>query len=233
MTNRNRQPRWIAVAFAALALLAVVAWRQRPDALRIGRGPVMRTADAQVAPPESRIDAATTGTARSNGASGSSSKDKDDDAACYSDYRQNLRDYRAHLGPARNADEAVDRLFLDSLASVGTQEALVASDRTYLAARERWPDDLELSWLALGHCGKDCDQDAEVRHLLSVDPDNAAAWMAAMSAARRDHDEAGFAYALQRATNARPTRRSTTRGWASSSCMCARCSPECRFRTVA
>ena len=203
MTNRNRQPRWIAVAFAALALLAVVAWRQRPDALRIGRGPVMRTADAQVAPPESRIDAATTGTARSNGASGSSSKDKDDDAACYSDYRQNLRDYRAQLGPARTAGDAVDRLFLDSLAADGTPEAFVASDRTYQAARERWPDDLELSWLALGHCGKDCDQDAEVRHLLSVDPDNAAAWMAAMSAARRDHDEAGFAYALQRATNAK------------------------------
>ena len=39
--------------------------------------------------------------------------------------------------------------------------------------------------------------------MLSVDPDNAAAWMVAMSAARRDHDEAGFAYALQRAASAK------------------------------
>lgn len=190
-------------ALVALVLLAVVAWRQQPDALCFGSGRATRTAEAWTATPKSRIDTATIGTTRSNSASGSGSKDKDDDAACYSDYRQNLRDYRAQLGPARTAAEAVDRLFLDSLAAVGTPEALVASDRGYRAARERWPNDLELSWLAFDHCGDGCDQDAEVRHLLAVDPENAAAWMVAMSAARSNHDERGFAYALQRAANAK------------------------------
>jgi len=92
---------------------------------------------------------------------------------------------------------------LDILAAYGSKAAFDEYGHEFRAARQRWPDDVELSWLALGHCGKNCDQDAEVRHLLSVDPDNAAAWMAAMSAARGDRDEQGFAYALQRAANAK------------------------------
>jgi hypothetical protein len=123
--------------------------------------------------------------------------------ACNRDYRAAIRDYRDRLAPARNADEAIDRLLLDLTVAQGDRKgAFDAYGRELRLARQRWPDDLELSWLALGHCGDGCDQDPEVRHLLSVDPDNAAAWMVAMSAARRDHDEPGFAYALQRAATA-------------------------------
>jgi hypothetical protein len=203
MTNRNRWPRWIAAILIALALLAAVAWRQRSDAPRVGPGQATRTADAQVAPPESRTDAATTGTARSNGASGSGDKDKDDDAACYSAYRQNLRDYRAQLGPAHTADEAIDRLLLDTLTAGSDDWISGALVRRYQAARRSWSNDVELAWLAFDYCGVSCDSDAEVRHLLAVDPNNAAAWMTAMRAARIDHDEQGFAYALQRAATAK------------------------------
>jgi hypothetical protein len=203
MTNRNARPRWIAVALVALALLAVVAWRQRPDVLQIGSVQSTQAMAAKAATPESQSGTETQTPARRNDASVGSSMDKDASAICDRDYRQNLRDYRDRLGPARNADEAVDRVFLDSLAAFGTRDAFNAFERGYRAARQRWPDDLELSWLGLDHCGKGCDHDAQVRHLLSVDPDNAAAWMVAMSTARSDHDEAGFAYALQRAASAK------------------------------
>jgi hypothetical protein len=201
MTNRNRRLRWIAAALVALALLAVVAWRQRPETLRIGSA---QSTVAKIAMPESPSREATTTPAR-NDASGSDSRSEGNDASatCYREYRRNLRDYRDRLGSARNADEAVDRLMLDILAADGSKEAFDAYGREFRVARQRWPDDLELSWLGLGHCGKGCDHDAEVRHLLSIDPDNAAAWMAAMSAARSDHDEAGFAQALQRAASAK------------------------------
>lgn len=203
MTKPNRWLRWIAVALVALAFLAIVAWRNEHDSPRDSPATASRTAvDAQSSSSGSSIAEATSA-AHANGTETVADISELAEQACNRDYRQNLRDYRDRLGPARNADEAVDRLMLDSLAAVGTQEALVASDRGYRAARERWPNDLELSWLAFNHCGDGCDQDAEVRHLLSVDPDNAAAWMAAMSAARSDRDEAGFAYALQRAANAK------------------------------
>lgn len=161
----------------------------------------MRTATSAIAAPKLQSRAATTIPARNNDASISGSKDEDASAICYRDYRQSLRDYRDRLGLARNADEAVDRMLLDMLAADPGPGVFEQLARGYRAARQRWPDDLELSWLALDHCGKDCD--AEVRHLLTVDPDNAAAWMAAMSASRSDHDEAGFAYALQRAASAK------------------------------
>ena len=124
--------------------------------------------------------------------------------ACNRDYEAAIRDYRDRLAPARNADEAVDHLMLDLIVAQGDGKgAFDPYGRELRLARQRWPDDLELSWLALGHCGDGCDQDAEVRHLLTVDPDNAAAWMVAMSTAHADRDEKGFAYALQRAANAK------------------------------
>lgn len=124
--------------------------------------------------------------------------------ACNRDYRAAIGEYRDRLAPARNADEAVDRLMLDLIVAQGDGKgAFGAYGRELLLARHRWPDDLELSWLALGRCGDGCDQNAEVRHLLTVDPDNAAAWMVAMATAHSDRDEKGFAYALQRAANAK------------------------------
>ena len=123
--------------------------------------------------------------------------------ACDQDYRLALRQYRERLGPARSADEAIDRLVLDFLVANPDDMASGALRRRYRAARERWPNDIGLSWLAFDQCGDECDRAVEVRHLLSVDPDNAAAWMVAMAAARQAHDESGFAHALQRAASAK------------------------------
>ena len=201
MSDRNRRPRWIAVAVVALMLLVVVGWRQRPDLRHIASLQPGRTGTKLAGPgPSSGAMPASTASLRGRAGGG---RDEDASAICNLDYRRSLRGYRDRLAPARNADEAVDRLLLDLLAAYGSKAAFDDYGRELRAARARWPDNLQLSWLALGHCGDGCDQDPEVRHLLSVDPDNAAAWMVAMSAARRDHDEAGFAYALQRAANAK------------------------------
>ena len=153
--------------------------------------------------PKSRIDTATIGTTRSNGASGSGSKDKNDDAACYSDYRQNLRDYRAQLGPARSADEVIDRLLLDFVATDPSEWMSGELGDEYRAASDRWSSDVDLAWLALDFCNVDCERDAYIRHLLSVDSDNAAAWMVAMDAARQQKDQHGFDSALREAFQAK------------------------------
>jgi hypothetical protein len=183
-----------------LGLLALVAWWRWPDAIMSPWSARTSALASTRTPAQTQDHAATANPAGRNGASGSGggNEGKDASATCYFDYRRNLRGYRDGLAPARNADEAVGRLMLDILAA-----AFDDYGRDFHVARQRWPNDLELSWLAFGQCSDGCDQDAEVRHLLSVDPDNAAAWMVAMSAARSDHDEQGFAYALRRAANAK------------------------------
>lgn len=62
---------------------------------------------------------------------------------------------------------------------------------------------MELAWLAFDTCNDDCDRDAQVRHLLAVDPDNAAAWMVAMDTARQRKDQDGFDSALREASQAK------------------------------
>ncbi|GAA5002997.1 hypothetical protein GCM10025793_08450 [Lysobacter lycopersici] len=73
----------------------------------------------------------------------------------------------------------------------------------YRAASDRWSSDVDLAWLALDFCNVDCERDAYIRHLLSVDPDNAAAWMVAMDVARQQKDQHGFDSALREAFQAK------------------------------
>ena len=203
MANRNLRLRRIALAAITLALLAIVAWRQWPDALRAGSWQVTRTTDAKTVTPNSQAVAASTSVDRSSGANGNGTRDKDDEAACYSDYRQNMGDYGDRLGSALNADEAVDRLMLETLAAGPGDWMSGVIVSKYQEARKRWPNDVQLAWLAFDHCGRGCDRDTEVQNLLSVDADNAAAWMEAMAAARSVHDEQGFARALRRAAGSK------------------------------
>ncbi|MFT3897647.1 MAG: hypothetical protein QM719_08125 [Thermomonas sp.] len=205
MTNRNHRPRWIAAVLVALGLLALIAWWRWPDLHGKETQPTrMLTANAsQPASLESGV--MRTNSSRQAATKTADSYDEGDSAgrACNRDYKFATRDYRAQLDPAHTADEAIDRLLLDTLTAGPDDWISGTLMRGYQAARRSWPNDVELAWLAFDYCGASCDSDAEVRHLLAVDPDNAAAWMAAMRAARIDHDEAGFAHALQRAANAK------------------------------
>jgi hypothetical protein len=205
MTNRNRWLRWIAAILIALALLAVVAWRNENDSSRESRvatTPASRTATATVADSSDQRAAATSTMAASTVAAadaGNMSALK----ACDLDFRRNSRGYRDQLGPARSADEAIDRLLLDFVATDPSEWMSGELGDEYRAASERWSNDVDLAWLALDFCNVDCDRDAHIRHLLSVDPDNAAAWMVAMDTARQQKDQHGFDSALREASRAK------------------------------
>lgn len=200
MAKRNSRPGWIAFGLIALALLAVVAWKwqatSRSERAHAAQAVAMPPPATRSLPPSPRV---------ALHAGGATNRDDDDSAesVCSRDYKRNLRDFREQLGPARNADEAFDRAMLDVFAGSGGTHAFKEYQRELAAAQQRWPDDLELSWLGYAYCRDGCDRDAQLRHLLEVDPDNAAAWMAAMAAAQSNHDEQGLAHALQRAANAK------------------------------
>lgn len=203
MANRNPRFRWIAAIVVALGLFASIAWWRWPGS----RANETQSTRMDVAnPSQAAVSESVVERAGSSKQTAVDADDGDDDSAeqaCHRDYKAAVRDYRVQLGPARNADEAIDRLLLGTLAADPGDWMSGAIGSGYREARKRWPDDVELAWLALDHCGPGCDQHAEARHLLAVDPDNAAAWMVAMAAARSDHDEQGFAYALRRAASAK------------------------------
>ena len=132
-----------------------------------------------------------------------STEDAPEATACDRDYKNKLQDYRAKFDPARSADEALDQLVLATLAARSEDWMSGNVWREFEAARKRWPNDVELAWLGFDRCGEHCDRSAAVQHLLSVDPDNTAAWMVAMADARERGDESAFANALQRAASAK------------------------------
>ncbi len=205
MTNRSRWPRWIAAVLVVAGLLALIAWWRWPFSHGKETQPTRMAAanTSQAIIPESGVER--TGSLRQTleAIADVNAEDNSAKQACNRDYKAEIRDYRAQLNPAHTADEAIDRLLLDTLTADSDDWISGTLVRRYQAARRSWPNDVELAWLAFDYCGVSCDSDAEVRHLLAVDPNNAAAWMTAMRAARIDHDEQGFAYALQRAATAK------------------------------
>lgn len=201
MTNRNRWPRWIAVVLVGLVLLAVIAWQHETVLLRgmaVSASGIESAPDAQVPTLSHNAPAARTAPEQSAASKGYSSLEP-----CDRDFKSELREYRMQLGPARTADDALDQLLVDSLAADPEDWVSGAIWRKFEAARKQWPNDVELAWLGFDRCGKTCDREAALRHLLAVDPDNMAAWMVAMGSTRDADDETGFAYALQHAANAK------------------------------
>ena len=181
MSNRNLRPRWIAAVFVALGLLALVAWWRWPQLVRISfSAPAATVASSG---PEERVSAhARTSPTRAR-AHAEPSEDDPELQACDRDFKSELREYRAQLGPARTADEALDQLLLDSLAANPDDWMTGVVWRKYEAARKQWPNDVELAWLGFDRCGTTCDREAALQHLLAVDPDNMAAWMVASTPA--------------------------------------------------
>ena len=124
--------------------------------------------------------------------------------ACSLDFQRSLQDFRARLGPARNADQALDLLLLDMMSSTRDELSSPFPDEKYQAAAHRWPSSVELAWLSFNHCvGPNCDREAELQRLIAADPDNTATWMAAMASARERDDWKGWAVALKHASEAR------------------------------
>ena len=118
---------------------------------------------------------------------------------------QQIRRRREQLQFPRTADEAIERALLGQFAGVRQNAGFAAVGDEFRAARQRWPNSLDLAWFSQRSCMEStgCDRDEALRHLLRLDSDNAAVWMLVMEAARRHHDEAGVEHALQRAAHAK------------------------------
>lgn len=122
---------------------------------------------------------------------------------CDLERTRQLRDLRASIDPAASPEAAITHAALGLPAQ--SDPSGVALAQELAAARQRWPDNIDLAWLNLGHCDPlaACDRKAALRRLLVTDPDNAMSWIHAMGQAASDGDQAGYELALDRAAHAR------------------------------
>ena len=118
---------------------------------------------------------------------------------CERDRNRALERTLARLPAATTVEDALGRALARSTL-VDPHE----TSREIAALARQWPDDPRVAWMGLNACRKDrqCDDAAWIRRLLAVDGDNAQAWLVAMEAAVRRHDDAGVALALRRAAQA-------------------------------
>jgi len=113
-----------------------------------------------------------------------------------------LQAARAQLRPDAAADQAFNAALLDDVLAMQSLDS--PDEDVWQQARARWPDDLDIAWLAARNChAPHCDEDAALDHLLALDGDNAAAWMLAMDTARGRGDATAYAALLHRAAAAR------------------------------
>lgn len=192
----------IALAAIAVAMLVVVAWWYWPQS-RQPASPSPPSADTAFATPKAsharprrrgdpvRID--------SRDAPGTGP----DSIRCSQERLRRLQTRLDDLKHPATPDQVIQHVLLTIMLSLQvpdeTGPGRVA--RELDAARRRWPDNLDLAWLSAQHCREQsgCDHDAALRHLLALDPENAAAWLLAMQTARLRGDDAGYGRLLHRA----------------------------------
>lgn len=133
-------------------------------------------------------------------------------ARCVEEQRRQWLAYRDQLNMQDDSpDKAIAHAFVTLLLSFASSNPNPNSDagagaaQEFRAARERWPASLELAWFSMQHCveSRDCDRNAEWRHLRRLDQDNAAVWILAMQFALQRKDEIAYEQALRRAADAR------------------------------
>lgn len=131
-------------------------------------------------------------------------------ARCNQHRTRQLRLARERLRSPATPEQAIDHVLLTQMLSLwGLPADSAANARAagleLLAARRRWPDNLELAWSSMRYCSQSlgCDREAEWNHLAALDPDNAAVWMLAMDMASQRHDDKAHRQALHRAAGAK------------------------------
>ncbi|HEU4992914.1 MAG TPA: hypothetical protein VFT52_10565 [Luteimonas sp.] len=119
----------------------------------------------------------------------------------------------AAMDPAHSAEDAFAHALLSQIYLGGDGRDPDAERRAtshvqaaWQAARRRWPGSLDIAWQAARNCaaGYGCDEEAAERHLVDLDPANAAAWLLAMEGAwRRNQYERYDAYLAHAAASRR------------------------------
>lgn len=122
------------------------------------------------------------------------------DLRCRLDRHAQYRALLERIDPAASPGDAVTHALVARMLREREGDAWPGIAR----AVERWPDDVDVAWLAYGTCGEHagCDRQDALAHLQRVDGDNAFSWLPEMAAARREGDERRFAHALSRAASA-------------------------------
>jgi hypothetical protein len=123
-------------------------------------------------------------------------------ARCHADRRRQLTLYLSRQATPATPEDAISTALLGVLAS---PDPGISASRALQAARQRWPENLDLAWINLLYCHANagCDRNAALRHVAALDPQNASTWFNAMQQARLRKDEVTFDQALQRAADAR------------------------------
>lgn len=122
---------------------------------------------------------------------------------CADAWRHDLRRLRETIDPARGAQDAYIHLLLGQ--SLGLSMAPETRDgmrAQTLAARKRWPDDIDLAWMERDECTTRATCETANRELRRVDGGNMATWMYAMQEAAEAGDKDALHEALQGAAAA-------------------------------
>jgi len=125
------------------------------------------------------------------------------DARCERERRAQYIALSRTTDPDASPEDAALRVLLLRTLDMQLRDR-VAARRELDNAVRRWPDNVELAWLAYEGCEKSagCDPQATLAHLQQVDGDNLFAWLPSITAARQIGDNAAFADAMNRAARA-------------------------------
>jgi hypothetical protein len=198
----------------ALALLVLIAWWLQPRMARHSasaagvRAEAARPADDTTAAATARLSGRDDGPGVRAGAKGPAATPEDDTRRCKGTRRRRLLGIQSTLDPTRSADEAFDHALLAAMLARVDHRDKDAERRETLrdqsewqAAQRRWPGDVDIAWQAANHCQAryGCDQAGALRHLLDLEPGNAAAWMEAMRVASNQGDPVAYDDAIEHA----------------------------------
>jgi hypothetical protein len=191
----DRRIRWAAGIALGAALLAAWLWRHDRAATAsppaTGRHEEPTHASATDAVPARRASTLASTADRVSAVPANADDASPDDPRierCHGDYLAAIPARTAALeASAEPRDRLGAALLRQTFAGVlpGLGDSATAG---FAAAVERDPDDALAAWLYAAHCGAGCDQYGAIGHWLKLEPDNAAAWLAALDAAMRRDD---------------------------------------------
>lgn len=115
---------------------------------------------------------------------------------CDAEQRREFANWVARQPPAATPDADIAQALMRELA-----DRELSHHELFGRLTLRWPHDVAAAWVSWEHCprARGCDQLARARHLVVVDGNNGAAWLALMDSALHVRDEATQEYALARA----------------------------------
>lgn len=197
--------RWIATTaliVLALGLIALLIWhwpRAKPDAARDTRQ-ANATTKSGAAADEPAANTHSHGQPHPSPGQTALPQKNAADARCHQDRQAQYRLMRARIDPRASPGDAVAHIQLARLLEDPQLDTTGLWQETERAL-ERWPDDVELAWLAFELCNdrNGCNPANMRKHLERADAQNLYAWLPALAEAYQRKDARAFKSVLHRA----------------------------------